>query len=71
MMTAQHLISSMSPTTLAGLIVDLDGLVIKSQNEQDAMKAARLALECNVGKGRAEELVAAACGGYMAAEEVA
>lgn len=69
-MTSKDLISRMSPTTLAGLISDLDQYGNLDQNERDALKAARLALECNVGKGRAEELVAAACGGYMAAAEV-
>ena len=58
-MTAKDLIARMSPTTLAGLIVDLDDFGRNDAAELEVMDLARRALACNVGDDEAAEMVLA------------
>ena len=63
MLTARDLIARMTPTTLAGLICDLDQYGNQDAAERETSAAARLALEAIVGRGEAELLISQECGG--------
>ena len=58
-MTARDLIGRMSPTTLAGLIVDLDDFGCNDAAELEVMDLARQCLVAIVGDDEAAEMVAA------------
>lgn len=63
LLNTRDLIARMSPTTLAGLIVDMDNYQHQDAAERETMALVREALECNVGRGEAELLITEACGG--------